>query len=428
MAGELGAALFERKAMSAAAMQKIEPQFPVAGDRDGGQLLARWPVGQRGPQHRDNRVADLRRLPGLKLERIDGDRTFRNAVIVEHDAGLALEHPLPEVEAVQRIATAVPDNLQPRHPVDALRVDDLAVDAIELPEPLRDRGAVVVPFLTLGGGVALAEPIFERGDDADDVLLRYLHRPPQRLVRRAVAPGRLAEPLISEQEPARLRPAEKLAATVNDEIGAAFEPWARVLDMLGGGVDHDRDAARLRDRGDLLEPHSREMLLLAEQDDERDRLFEGLVELLAGVDLDDVTADHAHGLVVGEALFSRDDDAVDHAVGEGEAQHLGGVVAGDAGGGAERDGGGAAAGHDAPFGAGQFGDAPARRVHQLVELYQLARGRINRGAHLRQHQAAAMHRADAAAIDERPDAEREIRISGVRIAGGHVTSGPGWAG
>ena len=194
--------------------------------------------------------------------------------------------------------------------------------------------------------------------------------------------------------------------------------------MLGGGVDHDRDAARLDDRGDLLEPHAGEMLLLAQQHDERDRLFQCLVELLARVDLDDVAADHAHRLVVGKALLPRDDDAVDHAVGKGQPQHLRGIVAGDAGGRAERHGGGAAAGHDAPFGAGQFGDALSGGVHQLVEIDEVARGGVDGGAHLRQHQAAAMHRAHAAAIDERPHAEREIGVGGVRIAGGHVTSGP----
>src|SRR5205814_233083 len=108
--------------------------------------------------------------------------------------GFAVEHALPQADTVQRVTAAVPDDLEPRHPIDALRVDDLAVDAVELPKPLRDRGAVVEPFLALGGGIALAEPIFEGSDDADDVFLRHLHRPAQRLMRRAVAPRRLAEP------------------------------------------------------------------------------------------------------------------------------------------------------------------------------------------------------------------------------------------
>src|SRR5947207_5001194 len=120
-------------------------------------------------------------------------------------------------------------------------------------------------------------------------------------MRRAVAPGRLDEALVAEQEAAGLRPAQELAAAVDYQVGAALEPRARPLDMLGGGVDHDRDAARLDDGGDLFEPHPRQMLLLAEQDDHRDRLCERLVEFLAGVDLDDMAADHPDRLVIGEA-------------------------------------------------------------------------------------------------------------------------------
>src|SRR5258707_14731974 len=35
MPDELAAALFERQAMGQAAVQKVEPQFPITGDRDG---------------------------------------------------------------------------------------------------------------------------------------------------------------------------------------------------------------------------------------------------------------------------------------------------------------------------------------------------------------------------------------------------------
>src|SRR5207302_3975500 len=58
----------------------------------------------------------------------------------------------------------------------------------------------------------------------------------------------------------------------------------------------------------------------------------------------------------------------------------------------------------------------------LVEIDELARGRIHRGAHLGQHQTAAMHRAHAAAIDERAHAKRPIGV-GNRSRLGHVTSG-----
>src|SRR5215472_5780410 len=94
---EQASLLLERQAMSAVAVQEIELQLPVARDRDGRQPLARRLVGQRGPQHRDNRVTDLHRFARLKLERIDGDRAFGDAVVVEHDAGLAVEHAVAQV-------------------------------------------------------------------------------------------------------------------------------------------------------------------------------------------------------------------------------------------------------------------------------------------------------------------------------------------
>ena len=58
----------------------------------------------------------------------------------------------------------------------------------------------------------------------------------------------------------------------------------------------------LTDGGDFFEPHAGQMLLLAEQHDHRHRLVERPVEIVAGVDLDDVAADHPHRLVIGEAL------------------------------------------------------------------------------------------------------------------------------
>ena len=46
------------------------------------------------------------------------------------------------------------------------------------------------------------------------------------------------------------------------------------------------------------------MLLLAEQADHRDRLDERAVQFLARVDLDNMTADHPHGLVIRKALLA----------------------------------------------------------------------------------------------------------------------------
>jgi hypothetical protein len=177
--------------------------------------------------------------------------------------------------------------------------------------------------------------------------------------------------------------------------------------------------ARLDEPSDLFEPDRPLRLLLAEQHDHRHGFGERPFEIGAAVDLDHARPGHPHRLVIGEALALRDHDPVDHALDEGQAQHLDRIVAGDAGRRRQCHCGSAAAGDEAPFGPGQFGDAPTRRLHQLVEVDEMARGLGHRRPHLRQHQTAAVHRAHAAAIDERPHAEREIRV------GVHDTSDPG---
>src|SRR5205085_4677158 len=108
---------------------------------------------------------------------------------------------------------------------------------------------------------------------------------------RCVGPGRLDQLLRAEQETAGLRAAQELAAAVDDEVGAAGKPRGRPLEMLGGGVDHDRNAARLNRRCDLFESQASQMLLLAEQYDHRHRFGERAVEILARVDLDEMAAD-----------------------------------------------------------------------------------------------------------------------------------------
>src|SRR5262249_35998038 len=115
LAAQPGALLLQCQVMGAAALQEVEPQFPCAGDHEGRCPLSRRRFGQRGAQDRDPRVADLHRLARLQLERIDRNRILAGAVVVEHDPGLAVEHAVAQVKPVQRVAVAVPDNLEPRH-------------------------------------------------------------------------------------------------------------------------------------------------------------------------------------------------------------------------------------------------------------------------------------------------------------------------
>ena len=177
---------------------------------------------------RDHRVADLRRLAGLQLERIDRDRVLGRAELSSSmtrgsPSSTALaQAPGRRAGSASRSQTILSRGTRST----PCGLDDLAATPGMLRDARGDHRAIVVPFLPLGGRVALPEPVFERGEDADDVLLRHLHRPAQRLVRRAVAPGRLDEALVAEQQAAGLRPAQELAAAVDDEVGAAHQPRA----------------------------------------------------------------------------------------------------------------------------------------------------------------------------------------------------------
>ena len=108
VSGDIAAALFEREAMRARPVHEGDAQLPFAGDlrpRRAGRLR---PVGQRGAQGRDDRVADLRRLARLQLERVDRERIVGRAVVVEHHARLAVEHREAQPVSVERKAPAGP--------------------------------------------------------------------------------------------------------------------------------------------------------------------------------------------------------------------------------------------------------------------------------------------------------------------------------
>ena len=82
---------------------------------------------------------------------------------------------------------------------------------------------------------------------------------------------------------------------------------------------------------------------------------------------------------------------------------------------------GAAAGDDAPLGAGQLGEAGADRLGELVEVHVVLRGRVHRRAHFRQHRRTADDGEGAAGVDQRPDADRRVDVGAVQRGrgGGH---------
>ena len=234
--------------------------------------------------------------------------------------------------------------------------------------------------------VAVLEPVLDRSQHADDVLLRHLHRAAQRLMRRCVGPRCLHQLLRAEQESAGLGAAQELAAAIDDEVGAADEPRARPFEMLGSGIDHDWDAARLDHCGDLFEPQAAQMLLLAEHHDHRHWLDERLVEISSRLDLDKMAADHPHRLVIGETLRLGDQDTVDHPVGEGQAQHFDRIVAGDAGRRRQGKGRSTPSGDHGCLAAQELRDALSHRLLQVLDPDILARRDLHGGLYFRGHQ------------------------------------------
>src|SRR5579863_5502759 len=68
MSGQLVAALIERETVAARAVQEIDPQLPLAGNRRHRRPSRGRLVGQGCPEHGDHGIADLRRLARLQLE------------------------------------------------------------------------------------------------------------------------------------------------------------------------------------------------------------------------------------------------------------------------------------------------------------------------------------------------------------------------
>ena len=87
-----------------------------------------------------------------------------------------------------------------------------------------------------------------------------------------------------------------------------------------------------------------------------------------------------------------------------------GIAAGDAGRGRMRHRRGAAGADHAPLGAGQLREPLADRLHHFIEVRVLLVGRALRRPHLRQLDRSADDRQRAAAVDQRPDADRLVDV------------------
>ena len=227
-------------------------------------------------------------------------------------------------EAAQRVVPAIPDDAQPRHQVDALGLDDLA--AHHGTRRTRSRRSARNPSRRCRRSAARSRssmtsirprPARRRSPSA-----RHLHRPapapdaarrcarPPRRAPFGRARGRWSAARAETCRRCRRRDRRRAPAT-GQAVRHPSEAASTMIGMPRGRVRAAISSSRTPEK----------VLPIAEQDHQRHRLGERLIEILARVDLDNMAADHPHRLVVGEALALRDDDPVDHALDERQAQH-----------------------------------------------------------------------------------------------------------
>ena len=274
------------------------------------------------------------------------------------------------------------------------------------------------------GGLVLLERVFDGGEDAGQLLLADLHRAAEAVVRVAVGAAAGDQLLRAENEPARLRTADPLAAT-EDGAGraevAGEVPEALDRRNLGGGVDDDRDVALLCDPDHLFD--GQRVLgqrSAGEPDDAGGLVGDRGLQLLGGVaDLDDGGAGLGDRVVVAVALDLLDDDlGLRQAVEVGEGEGVGGVGPGDAGGDGEHDPGGRAGRDVAGLVVGQLGNALADPFLQGVEVDERFGGGRHGLQHFLGHPRAAEAGQGCRGIDD--GLETEILIKRV-----HISSCPG---
>ena len=115
---------------------------------------------------------------------------------------------------------------------------------------------------------------------------------------------------------------------------------------------------------------------------------------------DQLHAQHADGVVVDVVRVGGNDGFVLQSGEVGQPLHALRIAAGDGRRGEVRDRGAAAGGDDAPLGAGDFGQALADAVHQLVHVDEAARGLIHGALDFGQRLRAGDDRERAAGVDD----------------------------
>ena len=279
------------------------------------------------------------------------------------------------------------------HTVDRTRgCDDVVRTSIELP-----------PF----GIVVDAVVALDSGDQTHDLFLADLHPTADARPRTDGLLSSFDQVGPTQDEAARLRPNQSLAAGEDHQIEAFVHVLAQTLFRrhVGGAVVHRGDVVFLRH----LDPLSSRDLTLrfadVEEEEHRGLLIDGFLEFLARLDLDRLGARRPDLCVEPEAMRLLDDHLVGHAGRIGQHAQLLVVAAGEAGGCPDGEPRGCAATDHCRRYADDFGDLLAGHDLQVNQGDEVLGGLDHRGHDLRRHDRTSERGDDAHAIDDVADAE-----------------------
>ena len=228
-------------------------------------------------------------------------------------------------------------------------------------------------------------------------------------MRRARLPGGLQDVLSSEQQPRALRTANRLAAAVGDDGGAALQVDVGNRQHFGRRIDEDGNVLRPGDACHRLE--HRIGPAVGHQVDHRCPRIDGAFDLFDRLDGHHPDADVANRVVVDGSRRTRNDDFGLVETGQiRDANEFFRIAPGDAGDRYVLQPGGATGRDHAPLGPGQLGETAADRVRELVDLNEVFRCGIHRRADFRPLHRSADDRESPAAIDDRLDTKRLIDL------------------